>query len=139
MNGTISKMVSEKIAKGFQTKTGGGPYAKTHVVFVKFLQGLKNHHRLYKNQLGFKDKSKESFWACMDGILPFARLVEDLHPSGSDFDDPNPEYPWSDSAGTVYCPTTYGFTEFQARQRELDSIRQLLIRLFDSVGYKLHS
>ena len=128
------QMTTEKLAKGFQCAIGSGPYGKTHFVFVDFLQGLKKQPRLYYSRMRFKTMSQ--FASHVQNLLPVADLIQKLAPAGGDYDRINPEYPWTDATGAVYCPALYGFPEFRRRERELSLIQNFLTNLFRLEGYE---
>lgn len=128
------QMTTEKLAKGFQCPIGGGPYPKTHRVFMKFMQNIKQRPLLYCGRLQFK--SNNQFSSYIQSLLPVADLIEKLAPDGGDYGKMNPEYPWTDSANNICCPVSYGFPEFRRRARELLMIQNLLTNLFRLEGYQ---
>jgi hypothetical protein len=126
------QMTTEKLAKGFQCPIAGGPYHKTHVVFVDFLQRLKKQPSLYYSRMQFK--SMNQFTSHIQSLMPIAGLIENLVPGN--YNKMNPEYPWSDLTNNVYCPVSYGFPEFRRRERQLLIIQNFLTNLFRLEGYQ---
>ena len=82
------QMATEKAAKGFATAPGGPQQPKVHRGYVQFMQQIKRRTELQiLCQCGPRQVTPY-----IDGLLPYARLIEDLAPTNAN-DGPNPEYP----------------------------------------------
>lgn len=114
------QMVTEKLAKGFLTPPGGGPYAKVHDAFVRFVRSARSMPNI-QTACGFA--KAEQFRNFMDARLVTAQLIEDLSPEG--VLHPNPEYPWL-AGGTIYCPCEYVFANLDVRSPQMIKMIQFL-------------
>ena len=102
------QMATEKLAKGYLTLPGGGPYERTHDAFLKFMRVAKKLSEIRK-MCGFSSSEKhKSYNEYIDGLIPIAGQIENLSPEGDDH--PNPEYPWVDARGNVISPLNHRFT-----------------------------
>lgn len=107
------QMTTEKMAKGFLTRPGGGPQ-RTHDVFVAFIQTSAPFDRDLQMTCGCVNINQ--YRAYLAGLHNLAKAIENLSPDGPDH--PNPEYPWM-FQGVIYVPDSYNFSG-----DELDLLRQ---------------
>ena len=122
------QMMTEKLAKGFKTKTTDGEYAHTHVAFVPFLKIAKSRPEIMQ-ACGIK--TREQFSAYLDGLNSLAATVQGLAPAESNRANigVNPEYPWETPEGIV-APIEFGFPEI-----DLNTKNAKLNKLMTFIGY----
>ncbi|MFH0825101.1 MAG: hypothetical protein V2B18_20305 [Pseudomonadota bacterium] len=113
------QMATEKLAKGFLCSRKRDPPPPRHAVFVKFLE-LSKRRSVWRSKLGYGQNGR-AYAAYVDSLIPCAKKIEDLAPEGGKLGKVNPEYPWIDASGTVQCPISYPFAEFD--WRELNQIK----------------
>jgi hypothetical protein len=103
------QMLTEKLAKGFQTRPGGPRHPTTHEAFRKFIVVAKGRPELMQ-VCGFK--GHEQYSAYIDSLKSVAKDIEDLAPVGGQ-DRPNPEYLWEQMIGGkpfIISPVEHSFT-----------------------------
>lgn len=122
------QMVTEKLAKGLQSKPDDPDAPETtHSGFVRLLQTLKGR-RTIRRQLGFSDAA--IFRRFIDSLLDLAERVERLAPAAAGLAAPNPEYPWRDpKTGLVHAPADYSFGLFDPRAPKMIKLERLLDEL----------
>jgi hypothetical protein len=125
------QMVTEKLAKAFQVSPDDPqPPSMTHRAFVRFLQILKSRPDIQR-QLGYRDG--KVFGRLIDSLLDLARQIQSLAPSIAHLTQPNPEYPWWDSAtNDVKVPAEYDFSQFNpnsVKMIKLDSLVRDILRI----------
>ena len=121
------QMATEKLAKGFATEPGGPSQPKVHRGYVQFLQQIKR-----RSELQFLCQcSARQITPYIDGLLPYARLVEDLAPANAN-NGPNPEYPWQDQSG-VMAPADYAFSNLEFNVRGMLNMLKFLERCFQII------
>ena len=114
------QMATEKLAKGFLTRPGGGRYARTHDALVKFLRVARTRPEF---QAACRFKQSSQFTAYVDSLLGVAQQVEDLSPEGEDH--PNPEYPW-EIKGAIVIPKEYHFREMALDNPKMMKLLQFI-------------
>lgn len=126
------QMATEKLAKGFLCKRSGGPPKKTHYSLVSFLN-VSRSQADWRRDLGY-GRNPKAYGYYIDSMLPIARQIETLAPTGGNLDGINPEYPWRNDAGTVECPCKHDFAHIN--MSDLANFRSLIHRLFRIVGFQ---
>ena len=121
------QMATEKLAKGFATAPGGLQQPKVHRGYVQFLQQIKRRAEL---QILCQCSPKQ-VTPYIDGLLPYARLIEDLAPANAN-DGPNPEYPWQGPGGVV-APADYAFSNLEFNARGMLNMLKFLDRCFQII------
>jgi hypothetical protein len=121
------QMATEKLAKAFLCAPNNTPPKTTHVALTKFLKLLKSQPDI-RRELGY-DKSHAAFIAYIDGLIPFADLIENLAPEGKTLDKPNPEYPWKEHTGEVIAPVDFKYQYILERQLEMGKFNKLISNL----------
>lgn len=121
------QMATEKLAKGFASAPGGSPPPKIHRGYVQFMQQIKRRSEL---QILCRC-SPQQVGPYIDGLLPFARLIEDLAPANA-HDGPNAEYPWATPDG-VAAPADYAFSDLEFNVRGMLNMLKFLSRCFDII------
>ncbi len=106
------QMTTEKLAKGFRTEPGGGPYARTHDVFALFVTRYAKLNPELRLACGITNTSQYLMY--LEGLRDLAQRIEDLSPDGGDH--PNPEYPWQ-QRDQILVPLTYPFSDLDLRQQ----------------------
>lgn len=114
------QMATEKMAKGFLTPPGAGPYPKTHDAFVRFVRAARSRQYI-RDACGFT--RSEAFSAYLDSLLPLAREIENLSPEGEEH--PNPEYPWEVN-GAIYSPLRHPFAALDFRNVGMTRMMQFI-------------
>ncbi|MDD4890985.1 MAG: hypothetical protein PHU85_13775 [Phycisphaerae bacterium] len=114
------QMATEKLAKAFLCVLDGQRPEGRHGAFVRFIQ----HSKLHRQVQGKYSMSRDQFRAFIDGLLPTAKLIEELAPAG-DRDKPNPEYPW-EHGGAVISPLTYSFATLQLGTPKMTKLLQFV-------------
>lgn len=104
------QMATEKLAKSFLCDRHGRPPPKSHFAFTRFLKISKGRPEI-RRKLGYAS-NYIAYCVYVDNLLPAAAKVEALAPTGTDTNEPNPEYPCEETAGNVLAPANYGFREF---------------------------
>ena len=106
------QMATEKMAKGFLTPPGAGPYDFTHKAFRAFVPVALANKRI-RARLGMSDQYEACRLFLNNTIKPLAEAVQNLSPEGDPH--PNPEYPWLDTTGRVISPLDYSFQNLTPR------------------------
>ncbi len=115
------QMLTEKLAKGFLCADDpGGPPRAVHAAFVRFLQVIKSNRKL---QAACRSNPAQ-FKAFIDSLLPLAREIESLAPSGS-FQKPNPEYPW-ELNNKVITPAEYDYPSLDFKSPRMVKMLRLI-------------
>lgn len=119
------QMVSEKLAKAMLTPASRTTPAPTsHAMFVRMLQVLKSRPEI-RRKLGYQDTV--IFKAFIDSLLQLAARIERLSPDQAGLINPNPEYPWKNTAtGNIFAPAEYAFPEFNPRDPRMIKIDRLI-------------
>ncbi len=107
------QMVSEKLAKSFQSK-GGKPPRTTHKAFVDFLR-FAQYRKDLEAVCGYSGRTKQ-FRAHVNSLLSVAKAIEDLAPSSRN-QLANPEYPWEEkqivssrrTVSVIQAPADFSF------------------------------
>ena len=121
------QMATEKLAKGFATAPGGPQRPKVHRGYVQFLQQIKRRTELQV----LCRRSPGQVTPYIDGLLPYARLIEDLAPANAN-GGPNPEYPWQEPGGVV-APADHAFSNLELNVRGMVNMLKFLDRCFQII------
>ena len=105
------QMMTEKLAKGYRTKPGGGPQPNVHSAFVTFVRFARSAP-IIRRASGFS--RTDQFDAYIRGLVPTAQSIENLAPSAAG-NSPNPEYPWS-AGGQVIAPVDHPYPLHNLRE-----------------------
>ena len=98
------QMAAEKLAKGFLcSPTSRTPPPRVHGAIVRFVRTAKRQSQM-RQAFGMNARQ---FRAYVDRLLPLAREIERLAPTGAS-DRPNPEYPWQRDE-VVVSPLSHSF------------------------------
>lgn len=119
------QMATEKLAKSYMAGSDDVVPKKSHAVFEGFLRLIASNRDIRK-RFGYEGRH-EQFKATVYALLPFARKVQSLAPSG-ELDQMNAEYPWQNAQQKVVCPADYGFPEFT--KSELIRLATFIDRFF---------
>ncbi|MDP2808442.1 MAG: hypothetical protein Q8O74_09950 [bacterium] len=120
------QMATEKLAKAFLCGPDNIPPKITHIALTKFLKVAKSRPDL-RRQLGYETK-RAAFVSYIDGLIPFAKKIENLAPEG--IDKPNPEYPWKARTGEIIAPVDFKYNDILDRQLEMNKLNKLVSNLF---------
>ena len=116
----LLQMATEKLAKSYLAEDDQPP-APTHMAFVRLLQ-LTKRRRDLRRALGFRDYA--AMIAGVDGLLPTARLIEQLAPASGA--GANVEYPFVDANGEVIAPVDHDFPNLSPRDPRFLKLRRLV-------------
>lgn len=123
----LLQMTTEKMAKGFMCDRND-PISppQTHYVFLKFIQKIAPANSALRELCRCKDSL--IFKRYLTGLTPIAESIEDLVPRKSG--DVNPEYPWEDTRGNIWCPVNYTFSGLELTTPKLAKMVSFLESCF---------
>lgn len=111
------QMSIEKLSKAYFWRKNVAPQ-KVHTGFTNFMKFLGQDRRLDdRDRIAsiFEAKNFRSFEASLRSLSPIAYQLQNIHPR-SQFDGPNPEYPWPHDA-PVETPVDHEFVVWGELQR----------------------
>lgn len=122
------QMTTEKLAKGFRTRPGAGPYTKTHTAFATFVRKYAVLNS--ELQIACRIPNDAQYALYLNGLSDLAKKIEELSPDGGDH--PNPEYPWQQGA-EILVPVSYPFADLDLYQQtaKMAKLLKFITRCFE--------
>lgn len=128
------QMTTEKMAKGFLTRSEHGEYEKVHDAFVRFVRVSKTRSEV-RIICNFAQVS--AFINYIDALIPTAQAIENLSPEGAPH--ANPEYPWANpdklavENDRIITPLTYDFPGLKLTDLKMRRMLLFLGKCFELI------